>query len=71
MSSKAIKVSENTYNHLKKISEEKKISIKEIVDRMSESSSSIEDFRGSWEITDRELEEIRRERKELWENWEL
>jgi predicted CopG family antitoxin len=71
MSSKAIKVSENTYNRLKKLSEEKRTSIKEVVDNMTESSPGIEDFEGSWEIEDEEVEEIKREREKLWENWDL
>jgi predicted CopG family antitoxin len=71
MSSKAIKVSENTYNHLKKLSEEKKMSMKDIVDRISKSEGDIEDYRGSWTLSDEEVEEIKKEREELWENWEI
>jgi predicted CopG family antitoxin len=71
MSSKAIKVSENTYNHLKKLSEEKKMSMKDIVDRISKSEGDIEDYRGSWSLSDEEVEEIKKEREELWENWEI
>ena len=71
MASKAIKVSENTYNHLKKMSEEKKVSIKEIVDRIAEDQNGIKDYRGSWDASDEEVEEIKRERENLWENWKV
>jgi predicted CopG family antitoxin len=71
MASKAIKVSENTYNHLKKMSEEKKVSIKEIVERIAEDQNGIKDYRGSWDAIDEEVEEIKRERENLWENWKV
>lgn len=71
MGSKAIKVSENTYSRLKKLSEERKVSIKDVVDSITESGPGIEDFKGSWDLSDEEAEEIRKEREELWENWEV
>ncbi|MFB6180642.1 MAG: hypothetical protein ABEJ93_02080 [Candidatus Nanohalobium sp.] len=71
MSSKAIKVSENTYSRLKKLSEERKSSIKDVVDSITESSPGIEDFKGSWNLSDEKAKEIREEREELWENWEV
>ncbi len=71
MGSKAIKVSENTYNHLKRLSEEKKVSMKEIVDRITRSEGGIEDYAGSWEASDEEVKEVKEERERLWENWEI
>ena len=71
MGSKAIKVSENTYNHLKRMSEEEKVSMKEIVDRIAEESNGIKDYKGSWSTSDEEVEEIKKEREELWENWKV
>lgn len=71
MGSKAIKVSENTYSHLKKISEEKKVSMKELVDRLMESGSDIEDFKGSWNLSDEEVEDIRKSQEEMWKSWKI
>ncbi|MBS1263369.1 MAG: hypothetical protein MAG715_00545 [Methanonatronarchaeales archaeon] len=71
MGSKAIKVSEETYEYLRRRSEEEHVSIKEVVDRIARERGDLEDFAGSWEMSDEEAEELRRKRKKLWETWEL
>ncbi|MCJ7450728.1 MAG: hypothetical protein MUP58_03230 [Candidatus Nanohaloarchaeota archaeon QJJ-9] len=70
MGSKAVKVSESTYSLLKKIAEEEDRTIKEVIDGLAD-ERGIEDYAGSWELTDKEAKNIKESYKELWENWEL
>lgn len=71
MSSRAVKVSESTYNYLKKKSREEGESIKNVLDEIASRENDPMDYAGAWKMDDSEAEKLKKELKEMWELWEM
>lgn len=76
---KTIKVSEETYKMINEIvgslreGKGKPVSINEALSEVlkKEKKRDIMDFAGSWEISDKEAKEMKKELRELWKSWKL
>lgn len=75
---KAIKVSEETYAALNEIAGELQAKMKRPVSideamkyliKKREKGNKITDLAGTWDISDRELEQIKASLKEAWKKW--
>lgn len=74
---KAIKISKENYEWLSKLAgnlqaeKGQHVSIDEALTHLKKSKRSIMDLAGSWEMSDKEAEELKRSLRKGWSSWKI